>query len=114
MPFRSMSTLESWLDEFRGLGYAIPGSIRVIQQDGAEGANTGLVAVTLANAPTEVYIQPETRDATRWAVTLEARAEAVTLTAPVLLGLTNELATISSLCAFLEAKSRAFVGPDTA
>ena len=35
MPFRSMTTLQSWLDEFQELGYPIAGSAKVIPQDGA-------------------------------------------------------------------------------
>ena len=45
MPFRSLSTLESWLDEFRSLGYPLEGSVKVMGQDGEDGANTGLVGV---------------------------------------------------------------------
>jgi len=37
MPFRSMSTLQSWLDEFAALGYPIGASAKVIPQDAKKG-----------------------------------------------------------------------------
>ncbi|WP_292827419.1 hypothetical protein [Microbacterium sp.] len=37
MPFRSMSTLQSWLDEFAALGYPIGASAKVIPQDAKTG-----------------------------------------------------------------------------
>ena len=112
MPFRSMNTLESWLEEFRQLGYPIAGTIRVIQQDGDEGANTGLVAVNLAHASTVTYIQPDPDGSPEWLVTMEPRESAVTLDSESVMGLATELSVVSALCAFLQAKSRAFVGQD--
>jgi hypothetical protein len=73
VPFRSRATLETWLDEFRQLGYPVPGALRVVEQDGGEGANSGLVVVELANTPTSVYIQPIVQGSSRWVVSFEAR-----------------------------------------
>jgi hypothetical protein len=74
MPFRNLDTLESWLEDFRSLGY--PDSVvRVMPQDGEDGSNTGLVGVHLENAPTVVYIQPESTESTRWVVTFESRED---------------------------------------
>ncbi|MEU1972050.1 hypothetical protein ABZ477_10365 [Microbacterium sp. NPDC019599] len=112
MPFRSLDTIRAWLEEFASLGYGFGGEIRVIEQDGAGGANTGLVYVQLADAATVITIQPETQDAVRWAITMESRESPVTLDAPELLNLAAELSVISALCAFLQAKSIAFVGID--
>lgn len=112
MPFRSFGTLEHWLDEFEDLGYGFGGDVKVIQQDGAHGANTGLVSVNLVHASTVVTIQPEVRGSTRWMVTMEPREEAVTMDAPTLLNLAAELSVVSALCAFLQAKSLAFQGVD--
>jgi hypothetical protein len=107
MAFRSQNTLQEWLDEFLTLGYPVAGSLKVIPQDGDEGENTGLVAVHLLNATTPTYIQPEEVDSHRWVVTFEARDSAVVLDAPRLLALASELAIASTLCAFLQGKSRA-------
>lgn len=113
MTFRNASTLEAWLDEFRGLGYSLDGSVTVIPQDGEGGENTGLVAVDLANASTVTYIQPESEGSTRWVVTLEPRDSAVVLGAPELLNLASELAIASALCAFLQAKSQSYYTDDS-
>ncbi|MFG6402818.1 hypothetical protein [Microbacterium sp. P04] len=111
MSFLSMATLESWLDEFRSLGYPLVGSLKVIEQDGADGADTGLVGVHLVNASTVTYIQPESPTSRRWLITFERREEPVTLPAAQVLTLSTELATASALCAFLQAKHQALTAP---
>lgn len=111
MSFRSASTLQSWIDEFHTLGYSVPGALKVIPQDGEAGANTGLVAVDLANASTTTYIQPEA-GSPRWVVTLEPRDESVVLGAAELLSLASELSIASALCAFLQAKSQGYSADD--
>ena len=108
MPYRNQATLEAWLAEFRALGYAVE-SLRVIAQDGEGGQNTGLVALRLRNATTSVYIQPATIAGAHWAVTFEAREEAVELTAPAVAALSADLAVVSALCSFLEAKANSMV-----
>ncbi|WP_052226496.1 hypothetical protein [Microbacterium mangrovi] len=112
MSFRSMRTLESWLDEFLALGYAFDGDVRVVPQDGAEDANTGLVVVQIADPPTVISIQPEPQNPMRWMVTLEPRESAVTLPAPQVLNFAAELSVLAALCAFLQAKSLQFDGFD--
>lgn len=113
MPFRSQRTLDSWLAEFRDQGHPVAGSLKVMEQDGHEGANTGLVGVRLANASTVTYIQPERPYAVKWVVTLEARDEALVLDAGAVRALADELSVVAALCDFLEAKSSAFIGADT-
>jgi len=112
MPFRSKETIEAWLDEFRSLGYAIAGSVKVMQQDGEDGSNTGLVGMQLANASTSIYVHPEAPYATRWVVTMERRDEAISLDAAAVMELSTELQILSALCTFLQAKSDSFVGTD--
>jgi hypothetical protein len=112
MPFRSQDTLQAWLDEFVGLGYPIAGSVKVIPQDGDDGENTGLVAVSLVHAATVTYIQPEAKGSSRWVVTMEPRDGAVVLDPPGLLGLASELSIASVLCAFLQGKAQGFAGVD--
>ncbi|WP_345800462.1 hypothetical protein AAIB33_13415 [Microbacterium sp. AZCO] len=112
MPFRSQRTLEVWLDEFRREGHGAPGALKVIQQDGEDGANTGLVSVRLAYASTVVYIQPEAPYSAKWVVTLEPRPDLVVLDADGVDQLADELAMVAALCRFLEAKSAAFIGTD--
>jgi hypothetical protein len=109
MPFRSMSTLQSWLDEFEDLGYPIAGSAKVIPQDGDDGADTGLVVFQLTNAPTLAYLQPE-MSALEWRVTMEARDTPATMNPATVLSLAYELSVVSALGAFLQSKSRAFMG----
>lgn len=105
MSYRSISTLESWLDEFRRGGPALAGRVRVIPQDGSERADAGLVVVDLANAPTVTYLQPDPADPERWIVTMESREDVVTVNAAQLGTLAADLEAVSQLCAFLEQKS---------
>lgn len=109
MPYRSMSTLESWLDEFRQLGYPIEGTIRVIPQDAEEDSDTGLIAATLGTAPTVFYVEPAAPGTANWQVTFEPRDTAASLSAAAVLKLANELSTLSAMCAFFQAKSEAFL-----
>lgn len=108
MPFRSMSMLQSWLDEFEQLGYAVSGSARVIPQDGADGADTGLVVFQLANAPTLAYLEPEMPDY-EWRVTMEAREAPATMNPATVLNLAFELTLIATLGSFLQTKSRDYM-----
>jgi hypothetical protein len=114
MPFRSMTILESWLDEFRSKGYPIDGSVKVMDQDGDDGADTGLVGFTLAYSSSVAYIQPESPGSSRWFVTFAARESEVDLDAATVLRLAAELTTVSALCAFLEEKSSAYLRHETA
>jgi hypothetical protein len=108
MPFRSRATLDDWIDEFRALGYPIAGELRVIEQDGGEGANTGLVVVELRNTPTSVFIQPVVQGSSHWTVSFEPREDTVELDPPGVAALSAELAVVSALCAFLQAKAATF------
>ncbi len=114
MPFRSLSTLQSWLDDFQRIGYRFGGEMRVIQQDGAGGADTGLVWVRLSDSESVITIQPEMGETPTWMVTMEPREWAVSMDAPTLLNVSAELAVVSALCAFLQERSLAFVGADSA
>jgi hypothetical protein len=114
MAFRNLATLESWLAEYRAQGKPGADAARVMVQDGEGGANTGLVFFRLGHAPTGVFIQPATQDATGWVATMEPREENLVLDAAGCLKLSAELAAVSELCAFLEAKSQAYQGIDIA
>jgi hypothetical protein len=108
MPFRSMSTLQSWLEEFQALGYPIADAAKVIPQDGDDGADTGLVVFQLANAPTLAYLQPD-MVALEWLVTMEAREAPSTMNPAAVMRLSYELAVLSALGTFLQTKSRDFM-----
>lgn len=104
MPFRSKETLEVWLDEFRTTreGGML---VNVVIQDGAEGADTGLVVVPLKNAAMDIYMQPLTVGEDQWAISFEAHPEPFDLSPEQLHGFAAELALAASLCAFLKEKS---------
>ncbi len=108
MPFRSLSTLQSWLDEFEALGYPVDGSAKVIPQDGDGGADTGLIVFQFANAPTLAYMQPDMA-ALEWLVTMEAREEAASMSPATVMSLAFELSVLSALGMFLQTKSRDFM-----
>ncbi|WEK13479.1 MAG: hypothetical protein P0Y48_13625 [Candidatus Microbacterium phytovorans] len=104
MPFRSRETLEHWLAEFhdaRGAGDLI----RVIVQDGTEGADTGLVVVPLQNATVSVFMEPIDIGDARWRITIEPQPDTTILSSHQLHGMAVELQVAAELCAFLEAKS---------
>lgn len=109
MPFRTMNTLESWLAEFLALGYPVGGSIRVIPQDAEEGTDTGLVAATLGSVPTVLYVEPVVPGSPAWQITFEPRDSPASVNAAAALALSAELAVLSALCAFFQAKSEAFL-----
>lgn len=108
VPFRSMSTLQSWLEEFSELGYPVTPSAKVIPQDGTEGADTGLVVFQLVNAPTLAYLSP-LDGSYEWRVTMEGREAPATMTAADVLKLSYELSVVAALGTFLQAKSHAFM-----
>ena len=114
MPFRNLETLESWLDEFRQLGYPTAGVMRVMVQDGDGGIDTGLVGVRLEHGSASVYIQPTTQRGSHWVATFEPRDNAVDLDASQLRFVSSELTTVAALCEFLEQKALAHVGTDPA
>ncbi|MFH8248798.1 hypothetical protein ACH3VR_00340 [Microbacterium sp. B2969] len=107
MAFRSISTLQAWVEEFEKLGYPVGGVIRVIPQDGDAGADTGLVAMRVMDSPTEIYLEPPHSEEAEWTITFEPRMEQVTLRASAVKGIASEMATLSALCAFLQQKSEA-------
>lgn len=102
MIFRSRETLQEWLDEFQNLDHSSDGTLRVIEQDGADGADTGLVALRLAGG-LSAYLQPD--GAGEWVVTFDVGDEAFELDAATVSQLSSELATVSALCGFLQTKS---------
>lgn len=107
MAFRNKHTLDAWLDEFRAFSYPISGSLRVIEQDGEDGADTGLIGVVMTNASTSTYIQPDPADPSRWVVTFDARETPVQARPTDVLALANELVIVATLCGFLQVKSDA-------
>ncbi|QIG40073.1 hypothetical protein G5T42_11755 [Microbacterium sp. 4R-513] len=111
MPFHSMATLQEWVEEFERLGFPTKSSIRVMVQDGADGADTGLVAMRLPDSPTEIYIEPPESHESEWKITFEPREDTVTLGASSVQTLARELATLSALCSFLQNKSDGFPRP---
>ncbi|GAB3401065.1 hypothetical protein GCM10027515_09310 [Schumannella luteola] len=114
MPFRTKPLLESWVEEFDGLGYGADERIRVIEQDGSEGADTGLITVSLNDASTVIYLQPVAPGDPRWVINFEGRDDTFALTPAETSRLSAELAMVSTLCAFLEAKSTAYIQAHTA
>ncbi|CAN3702777.1 MULTISPECIES: hypothetical protein [unclassified Microbacterium] len=110
MPFRTMSTLQEWVDDFRALGFDDAEILRVIPQDGEDGADAGLVAAQLRSVSTTFYVAPSSEvGSTDWAVTFEPREDAAPLPAGQVMALSGELATLAALCSFLQARSEAFL-----
>lgn len=110
MPFRTMTTLQSWVDDFRALGYDDADILRVIPQDVGEGEDAGLIAARLRSVSTTFYVAPSASEgSTDWAVTFEPREDAAPLPAGRVMALSGELATLAALCSFLQARSEAFL-----
>ncbi len=110
MTFRTMATLQSWVDDFRGLGYDDADILRVIPQDLDEDADRGLIAAQLRSVSTTFFVAPGAAPgSTDWAVTFEPRENAAPLPAGRVLALSGELAMLAALCSFLQARSEAFL-----
>ena len=110
MPFRTMTTLQSWVEDFRALGYDDAGTLRVIPQDADGDSDTGLIAAQLRSVSTTFYVSPSNEvGSPGWTVTFEPRENAAPLGSARVLALSGELAMLSTLCAFLQARSEAFV-----
>ena len=107
MAFRSRETLEGWLEEFQRDAQPSLDDLRVIQQDGEGGADTGLLITHLRIAATETYIQPTDASGDEWAVVFEAREADVELTASEVRRLISDLDALAALCDFLRDKSAA-------
>lgn len=107
---RTQSTLEGWVEEFRVLHLPGDATLRVMTQDGADGADTGLVGYRMPNSPTEIYVQPLVPGGAEWGVTFEPRDESVTLPAAAVKALATDMETLAALCTFLQAKSVAARG----
>lgn len=104
MPFRSRDTLERWLSEFtmaRGAGELI----RVIHQDGDDGADTGLVIVPLRDSTASIFMEPLEIGHPRWRITIEPQLDLTVMTSSDVNAFAMELLVAAELCAFLEAKS---------
>lgn len=114
MPFRNAATLQGWLDEFLASGdhAGFDGTVRVLPQDGADGADTGLVGVSFQRTSTITSIHPEEAGSPRWLVTFEPRESVVALDAAGVEALAQDLAYVSRLCAFLERKSAEYLESD--
>lgn len=104
MNFRSKETLERWLADFREAREA-GDLIRVIIQDGSDGADTGLVIVPVKNSNVSIFMQPIAIGDAHWTVTLEPIDDSLSLTSHQLHTLASELAVAAELCAYLEARS---------
>ncbi|MDU0346383.1 hypothetical protein RWH44_11800 [Microbacterium sp. KSW2-29] len=109
MPFRTVTTLQSWIDDFRALGYDAD-ILRVIPRDNDDGGDAGLIAARLRSVSTTFYVAPGAEEgATDWSVTFEPREDAAPLPAGRVMALAGELATLAALCSFLQARSEAFL-----
>lgn len=106
MPFRSKETLERWLSDFEAQGHDVAGTVVVLDHDGDDGGDTGLVVVHLGDVPIDVFFEPLALGDPRWTVTFTSRDSDLTMDAPMLAKLVIELGLASELCTYLETRSR--------
>ncbi|MCS5715737.1 hypothetical protein NVV95_14395 [Herbiconiux sp. CPCC 205716] len=111
MPYRTQEILSQWLEEFLAAGRRIDGLVEVLRQDGEDGADTGLVVIELANAPTTLYLEPVAPGDPRWAVTFLARDIDAARSSERVGALAAELAVVAELCRHLEARSASWESP---
>ncbi|PTT23105.1 hypothetical protein DBR36_00525 [Microbacterium sp. HMWF026] len=115
MPFRTLTTLQQWVDDFRDLGYDDAEILRVIPQDSDDGSDAGLIAAKLRSVSTTFFVAPGAEEgSTAWAVTFEPREDAAPLPAGRVMALAGELSTLAALCSFLQARSEAFLAVSSA
>jgi hypothetical protein len=108
MPYRSLATLETWLDEFTR-EHALGGLVRVIPQDGSEGADTGLIVFPLSGGTTTVYIEPNAEAGSRWRIHFEPRDHEAVMGSAQVHSMAAELEMAAALCDFIEMKSEEHV-----
>ncbi|MFS0732215.1 hypothetical protein [Microbacterium jepli] len=97
MTFLSRGTIEQWVEEFRSSRRLSATTVFVMRQDGAAGANTGLVGVQLTHPSVTLYMEPESPSSETWLVTFEPREMVAVLDAASVARLSAELATTSEL-----------------
>ncbi len=104
-PRRSLAQLEEWVRELTAHGHQVASVVRVVEQEDADGQDTGLVVVGLVHASGSVYLKPRGHDDPLWQATLTGSDVDETLTPHALAGVAAELVVASNLCAFLQWKS---------
>jgi hypothetical protein len=104
-PRRSLDQLKIWVQEFRDQGHLVAGNIKVVEQEDADGQDTGLVVVTLSNGNSSIYMQPKGYDEPLWEATLSARSDDLTLSPHDMASFAAEIVVAGNLCAFLQFKS---------
>lgn len=106
MPHRDQATVSAWVREFSELGHAMGTSVDVLPHE-EEAGDTGLIVVRLREASTVTYLHTVTRETVKWVVVFEAREDAMELDAAAISQLAADLALVSALCGFLQAKTDA-------
>lgn len=106
MPYRERSTLEIWLKEFTE-DHELGELVKVIPQDGSQGADTGLIVFPLGKGTTSVYIEPIAVGDLRWRIHFEPREDEAVMGSAQVHAMAAELEMAAALCDFLEAKSDA-------
>jgi len=104
-PRRSRVQLQEWVQEFVDLGHPIASRIRVVEQEDADGRDTGLVVVELPHGGGSVSLEPRGYDDPLWQADLTGGDDDVMLSPYALAGLAAELVVAGNLCAFLQWKS---------
>ncbi|SDO99952.1 hypothetical protein SAMN04487848_2920 [Microbacterium sp. ru370.1] len=104
-PRRSRDQLKVWVEEFLAQGHAVTGTVKVVDQEDADGQDTGLVVMNLRNTTASIYMQPRGYDDPLWEATLTARPDDLTLTPHDMASLAAELVIAGNLCSFLQFKS---------
>ena len=108
VPYRNQATVQAWINEYLTAHPAPAGSVSVLEKNFTPSPDSGMVVVSLANAPTITFIQPVIQDGRpRWVVTFEERSQALDLTGTEVAQLAAEFAGIASLCEFLQVKTEA-------
>jgi hypothetical protein len=104
-PRRSRDQLKAWVQEFRDQGHVVVGNLKVVDQEDADGQDTGLVVMNLSNTKASVYMQPRGYDEPLWEATLTGRPDDTTLSPHEMASLAAELVVAGNLCSFLQFKS---------
>lgn len=103
----TLEDLEGWVAEFVDRYAPLASEVRVVVQDGEGGADTGLIEVRMRQAGTVTTVAPENDTSGRWVISFEAREEPLRLDADGVMKLSRELAVVSQLAGFLDARSAA-------
>lgn len=108
MPYRDRAQVESWLADFRGMHPEWHSDLTIVDDSFVPHQNSGVVIAALSRSPGITYLSVTlVDDQPRWFVRFEARETAINLDGSGVRELSQEIAALGTLCAYLQERTDA-------